>query len=106
MIDEVAVLIYITHGKDEDGFPVDIEERAEVFVREKSASRAEFYESLRSGITASEMFEVRLEDWMMTKHITENGKAAYATRIEYDGAVYDIIRAYKNDRSMIELTCA
>lgn len=106
MVDEQAVLIYITHGKDEDGFPIETEERTEVFVREKSATRTEFYESLRSGITASEMFEVRLEDWLLTRHITDNGKAAYATRIEYDGATYDIIRAYKNDRSMVELTCS
>ena len=106
MIDELAVLIYVTNGKDADGFPIETEERIPVYVREKSASRTEFYESLRSGITASEMFEVRLEDWLLTRHITTNGKAAYATRIEYDGVMYDIIRAYKNDRSMVELTCA
>ena len=104
-MDEKAVLIYTTHGKDADGFPVEQTEEVGVYVREKSATRTEFYEALRSNITVAEVFEIRQEDWNLTRHITANGKAAYADRIRYDGAVYDIIRAFKNDKSMIEVVC-
>ena len=105
MIDEEAVLIYEINGKDEDGFPVASTERVGVYVREKTATRTEFYEAYRSGITVSMVFEIRQEDWELTRHTTANGKKAYATRIEYDGGTYDIVRAWKNDKSMIELVC-
>jgi hypothetical protein len=103
---ETAELIYVIHGKDADGFPVDTEQTITVFVREKSVKRTEFYESMRSGIVPQIVFEVRQEDYDLTAHLTDAGKRAYASKIRYDGAVYDIVRAYRNDRSMIELTCS
>ena len=33
-------------------------------------------------------------------------KKEYASQIEYDGAVYDIVRTYKSDKSMIEIICS
>lgn len=104
-VDEEAVLIYTTYGKDEDGFPVERTEEVDVYVREKSATRTEFYEALRSNITVSEVFEIRQEDWNLTRHLTDNQKVAYADKVRYDGAVYDIVRAFKNDKSMIEVIC-
>lgn len=104
-VDEEAVLIYTAYGKDDDGFPVEQTEEVSVYVREKSATRTEFYEALRSNITVAEVFEIRQEDWNLTRHLTANGKIAYADRIRYDGATYDIVRAFKNDKSMIEVTC-
>ena len=106
MTTETAELIYVTHGRDADGFPTDTEQAIKVYVREKSVKRTEFYEAMRSGIMATVVFEVRQEDYDQTAHVTENGKKAYASRVRYDGAVYDIVRAYRNDRSMIELTCS
>lgn len=103
---ETAELIYVVHSQDADGFPTDTEQAIKVYVREKSVKRTEFYEAMRSGIVASIVFEVRQEDYDQTAHVTENGKRAYASKIRYDGAVYDIVRAYRNDRSMIELTCS
>jgi len=106
MISETAELIYVIHGKDADGFPVDTEQAVTVYVREKSVKRTEFYEAMRSGIVPQYVFEVRQEDYDLTAHTTDAGKRAYATKIRYDGCTYDIIRAYRNDRSMIELTCS
>lgn len=106
MTTEQAVLIYVTNGHDDDGFPIEHTEEKTVFVREKSATRTEYYESLRAGQTVSLVLEVRLEDWELTRHKTSNGRKAYATKAKYDGDVYDIIRTYKNDKSMIELICS
>lgn len=102
---EEAILLYTINGKDDDGFPVETVKKTNVYVREKSATRTEYYEALRSGITVSMVLEVRLEDWDQTKHITANGKAAYADRVIYDGATYDIVRAFRGDKSMVELIC-
>ena len=103
---EEATLLYVTNVRDADGFPVEKTERITVYVREKSATRTEYYESLRAGQTVSLVLEVRQEDWEQTRHKSENGHKAYATKAEYDGDVYDIVRTYKNDKSMIELICA
>lgn len=104
-MDEEAILIYTTNGQDDDGFPVETTEEVTVYVREKSATRTEFYEAMRSNIAVSAVFEIRQEDWRKTRHITANGKVAFADRLRYEGAVYDIVRAFKNDKSMIEVTC-
>ena len=105
-VNEEAVLIYTVNGKDADGFPVAQNEELTVFVREKSATRTEFYEAARAGIAVSMVFEIRQEDWNLTKHITANGNPAFASKVRYDGGTYDIVRAYRNDKSMIELICS
>lgn len=103
---EEATLVYSVNAKNENGFPVQARTECHVYVREKSATRTEFYEAYRSGITVSRVFEVRLEDYNLTEHVTANNKKAYATQIVYDGATYDIVRAYRKDKAMIELVCA
>ena len=104
-MDEEAILLYTVNDKDDDGFPIETVKKTNVYVREKSATRTEYYEALRSGITVSMVLELRQEDWNQTKHISKNGKAAYADRVIYDGATYDIVRAFKDNKSMIELIC-
>lgn len=104
MCDDAKLLI-VTNDKDDDGFPVKVPKEIPVFVREKSATRSEYYEALRSGITIKTVLEMRQEDWELSAHMTA-GKKEYATKIEYDGSVYDIVRTYKNDKSMIEVICS
>ena len=50
MVDEEAKLLIVTNGKDEDGYPVPKKQEIPVYVREKSVTRAEFYEALRSNV--------------------------------------------------------
>lgn len=105
-MDEEAKLLIITNGKDEDGFPVETTKKEiPIYVNEKSATRAEFYEALRTGIKVKTVLETRQEDWELSAHMVD-GKREYATRIEYDGSVYDIVRTYKSDKSMIEIICS
>ena len=103
-MDEDAKLLIIANEKDEDGFSVEKTQKIPIYVREKSTTRTEFYEALRSGISIKTVLETRLEDWELSAHMVA-GKKEYATQIEYDGSVYDIVRTYKNDKSMIEIIC-
>ena len=102
---EEATLIVITNSKDKDGFPIKLENRFPVFVSEKSATRMEFYEAFRSGIRISLVLELRNEDWEQSHHIVD-GKKAYATKVEFDGGVYDIVRSYRTNLSMVQISCS
>ena len=104
-MEEEAVLLAVKNTKDEDGFPVPDVMEAPIFVREKSATRAEFYEALRNGVKIKTVLETRQEDWEQSARLV-SGKKEYASQIKYDGAVYDIVRAYKNDKSMVEIICS
>lgn len=104
-MDGEAKLLIVRNGKDEDGFPVEKKEEIPVFVNEISATRNEFYEALRAGISIKTVLEIRWEDWELSRHKI-NGKKAYATQIEYDDSVYDIARTYRKGKSTIELICS
>ena len=104
MTNESCVLVYTITGKNENGFPVETRRTTEVCCCEKSVTRTEFYNAHREGFSVSLVLEVRQEDWELTKHMA-NGKRAYATKVLYDGGEYDIVRTYRNDKSMIQLMC-
>lgn len=101
---ETAKLIWMALEKDPDGFAVEKECTAEIYVIEKSVARAEYYESMRAGIKVQRVFEVRQEDYELSLHMV-NGRKSYATRIQYDGEDYDIIRTYSKDKSHLEIIC-
>lgn len=103
-MDYEGVLIWEETGKDADGFPQTIQRKVPAYLRETAVKRAEAYEAMRSGVKLSAVFQVRLEDWEETRHLN-NGKPAYAEKVVIDRVEYDIIRAYKPDKSMVELTC-
>ena len=104
-MDEEAKLLIVTNSKDVDGFAVTKKQEIPIFVREKSTTRAEFYAALRADIQIKTVLETRQEDWEMSAHMVGK-KKEYASQIEYDGSVYDIVRTYKNDKSMIEIICS
>lgn len=104
-MDEEAKLLIVTNGKDADGFPITEKQEIPVFVRGKSATRAEFYAALRADIQIKTVLETRQEDWELSAHMVGR-KKEYASQIEYDGSVYDIVRTYRNDKSMIEIICS
>ena len=104
-MDEEAKLLIVSNEKDEDGYAIERSQEIPIFVREKSATRTEFYEALRSGIKIKTVLETRQEDFEQSAHLV-NGKKEYANRIEYDGAIYNIVRTYKCNKSMIELICS
>lgn len=99
-----GTLIWNSKTKDQDGFPVEEEFSALIYVEEKSAARAEFYEAMRSGINVKLILETRQEDFELSVH-EEAGMKAYARKIKYEGYTYDIIRTYKTGKAKIQLTC-
>lgn len=105
ILNEEAVLLIVTNSKDEDGYAVPEKQGIPIYVREKSVTRAEFYEALRSNVQIKIILETRQEDWELSAHMVGK-KKEYASQIEYDGSVYDIVRTYKSDKSMIEIICS
>lgn len=84
----------LTGTRDADGYPVPTETKTEIFAKVKSVRRAEFYEALRSGISATIIFEVFAHDY--------NGER----KVEYDGTHYKVERAYQTTLDRLELTCS
>lgn len=102
MFKDIAELVFYSYI---DGEMEEI--KHEVYVNRKSVKRQEFYTAYQSGLTASCVFELRVEDFEMTRTVeSDTGKALYATRILYEGAIYEIIRTYEKEDGMIELTCS
>lgn len=98
-------LIWEEIGKDEDGFPKTIRHDVECFASEKSVTRAETYESMRAGVSVKTVFSLRQEAWESTRHIVD-GKPEYARKVECDGCIYYIVRAFKKGKSKVEVSCA
>lgn len=105
MNSEEANLIVITNSQDDDGFPVETERRIPVYVREKSVRHTEFYEALRTGYTPRVILVMRVEDWELSAH-ENNGHKRYATKVEYDGETYEVVRSFKTSKSEIQITCS
>jgi hypothetical protein len=104
MFKDIAKLIYATHTQDGNGFDVEAPVEIDVFVDKKSVTRSEFYAAMKAEKKPSIMFDLRVEDWELSRHI-EGSKVLYADKIEYDSGTYNIIRSYEKGGSMIELTC-
>ena len=104
-MDEEAKLLVVKNAKDKDGLRRKASQKNNpVYVTEKSATRSEYYAALQAGIQIKLVLEMRLEDWEQTAHLSGNRKE-YATQLEYDGAVYDILRTYRADKAKIEIIC-
>lgn len=99
-----VTLVTVLAGKDSGGLPVYSEERTEAYAEEKSTVRSEFYGALRAGIEVKVAFEMRQEDFEMSAR-EAGGVKAYASKLEHEGAVYSIKRAYKKGKARIELVC-
>lgn len=96
-------LIAVKTEKDIDGFPVEETQEIEVFAREKSVTRTERYESMKAGVTAKVVYEIRQEDWEKARTISDE-KCVRKVKDE-DSVEYDIIRTYKVGKATIELVC-
>ncbi|HJA20713.1 MAG TPA: hypothetical protein H9959_12605 [Candidatus Mediterraneibacter ornithocaccae] len=97
-------LIWEEVGKDGDGFEKRTKHAIKVYCQEKSVTRMEAYESMRAGVSVQAVFEIRQEDWELTRHVID-GKTEYARKVEHDGSRYDIQRTYKTGKAKIEVIC-
>ena len=113
-MNEEAVLIVTENGQDEDGYPVEqTTEYPVLIMQERSVTYNEKFALGNFGLAMVDSISVvpkinlkiRREDWELTGHINDSGQKEYATKIRYDGAIYDIIKEYHTDRSSVEITC-
>ena len=89
----VLNLIKEKYDFDEIGNHISDKEKTEVFCKEKSVSRSEFYNASIAGLKPSIVFIVKLVDY--------NNE----TKVEYDNSIYNVIRTYKINSEEIELVC-
>lgn len=105
---ETCILISIELGTDDAGFPKEIETRTEeLYCSEKSVNYREYYDAIRTNINPKIILVLRVEDWELSAHIV-NSKKEYASKVEYDGCVYDVVRSFtsEKDPAHIEVTLA
>lgn len=91
---DTITLIAEATGQDTDGYQAAVPTKTEIYANVKSVRRTEFYEALRSGITAAVVFDIFAHDY--------DGQRL----IEYDGEVYKVERAYQTKIDRLELTCS
>lgn len=103
---EIINLIAVTQGKDSDGYPVETEHPHEAFANKKSVTRDEFYKSYAAGINATAVFVTRTVDFEESAVTDSDAVKHDATRLEWDGRKYNIIRTYQPDEDSIELVCS
>lgn len=105
ILNDEAKLLVVANGKDEDGYPITTKTEIPIFVQERSVTRSEFYEALKAGIRVQTVLLAWWDDFESSAHMV-GSKKEYASQIEYDGSIYDIVRTYRdNNKSMVEIVC-
>ena len=91
--DNVIELISESYETDEEGISKPIMLSTSVYARIKSVRQSEFYQAASSGRKPVIMFEVRSFEYDDQLKVSHGGK------------VYAIIRAYRKNHEITELTC-
>lgn len=109
MKDKLITLVTVLGEKqDSSGFKTGEEtQRIEVFAEVKSVGRSEYYEALRASMKVSIIFAVDPDDFLLSEVEISlkdgNTKKLKASKVEYDGTLYQIVRTY--NKGDLELTC-
>ena len=107
----ITLITVLEEERDSSGFKTgESTQKVEIFAEEKSVGRREYYEALRASMQVSIIFSVDAEDFQLSVSeipLSEGKtKKVKASKIEYEGDVYRIVRSYKTDSGTIELTCS
>ena len=106
----ITLITVLSEKRDSSGFKTGEDTHCvEIFAEEKSVGRAEHYEARRSAMEVSIILSVNPEDFLLSvAEITlRDGKTkkVKASKVEYEGTQYQIIRTYKTKAGMLEMTC-
>ena len=102
MYDGKANLLFYVVENDEI-----VEKRIPTYALEKSVTRQEYLVAYQTGTDSVYLFEVASEDYELTRHIdSDTMKPMYASRLEIEGAKYDIKRHYAVGNQKVQLTCS
>ena len=88
-----ADLLQVKREVKANGYKAETVERRRVFVNKKSASRSEFYTAKQAGDKIALVLEVRGADYQEE------------TLVEYEGRLYEVVRAYTKSGETYELNC-
>ena len=102
MFKDVIELIYIVEGYDTAGYPTKTETKYTAYAMKKSVVRSEFYSAMRVDLKPKATFVIRAEDWEQTRHTVDN-EEVYPSKINWNSATYDIIRADGYREGFVEL---
>lgn len=91
--DEVIGLVTDTPTFDKEGFKISNFTEREIFAGIKSVGRSEFYSAEQVGMTATVIFVINFEDYNKEQ------------KIRHNDFFYKVIRDYKAEEEVIELTC-
>ena len=102
MFNGIATLIFYTIMDGEI-----IENTIPTYAQEKSVTRQERLVSYQTNTDSAYVYDVRSEDYELTKHIDKDTKKPiYASRIMVEEAVFDIVHHYSVGNGKVELTCS
>lgn len=105
-MNDLAVLkTLVPPERDADGYR-RMAEPAEttIYCKVNTASRAEVYEALRSGIKVSMSATVNADDYKTAIVVGAGGKKVKPSVLVHDGTDYTITRAYQKDDVLMELS--
>ena len=88
-----AVLIWEEKMVNANGYKDTTRARREIFANKKTATRSEFYTAKQAGDKIALVLEVRGADYQEE------------TLVEYEGRLYEVVRAYTESGETYELNC-
>ena len=88
-----ADLLRVKREVKANGYKAETVKRRRVFVNKKSATRSEFYTAKQAGDKIALVLEVRGADYQEE------------TLVEYEGRLYEVVRAYTESGETYELKC-
>lgn len=88
-----AVLVREEKTVNDNGYKDITTTRREVFANKKTATRSEFYTAKQAGDKIALVLEVRGADYQEE------------TLVEYEGRLYEVVRAYTESGETYELNC-
>lgn len=95
MFSDIIYLTPITSGKNEIGYPKEIQgEPRQVYANKKSVRQNEFYQAAATGLKPEVMFEIRSFEYEGEHLLTHENKE------------YRIIRTFEKDKNLVELICS
>jgi len=112
MYNETVKLITVLNtSEDENGYTVEGDTReVTVYAYVKSVKYTEYYAALAANMHVQNIFVMDPHDYEMsyieTHGTTGRNRTLKASKLEYDGRLYRIVRTYKTQDNTIELTCA
>ena len=112
MNNEVIKLVTVIGSTDdENGYTVEAgTKEVEVFAEQKSVRYSEYYAALAANTQAQIIFVVDPHDFELSyvdiQDTDGKNRKLKATRIEHEGTLYRIVRAYRTYEGTLELTCA